>query len=156
MLTLANFSDFFLVCKLHKLGLYIATYFGHGQCFVWEFLALILIEIAKQKTTSFGNFSWSGNDTILACKLYMPIRIKILILSMSEILSNINVDRYQLVSFVKDILSQIYSHCIWSYTFLFFVEIVETFVFWINNKYCYIYIFLYKRQWLSWRRSGKS
>ena len=101
MLTLGNFSDFFLVCKLHKLGLYIATYFGHGQCFVWEFLALIFIEIAKQKTTPFSNFSWSGNDTILACKLYMSIRIKILILSMSEIfgamLMSIGINLYLLL-----------------------------------------------------------
>ena len=38
------FQMFFLVCKLYKLGLYMATYFGHEQCFISEFLVLAFIK----------------------------------------------------------------------------------------------------------------
>ena len=47
---------------------------------------------------------------------------------MSEILDNIYIDRFLLLAFVKYILSQIHSHCIWNCTFwrsrkfLFFEE----------------------------------
>ena len=34
---------FFLVFKLYKSGLYITTYFGHGQCFIWAFSILIFL-----------------------------------------------------------------------------------------------------------------
>ena len=43
------FQMFFLVCKLYKLGLYMATYFGHEQCFISEFLVLEFIK-TKLKT----------------------------------------------------------------------------------------------------------
>ena len=97
---------FFLVCKLQKLGLYITAYSGHGQCFTWEVLVLTFIETARLDTTFFSNFSWSGNDTILVCKLYMSsLSVKTFIL---EVLDNIFIDRFLLVVFVKYILLQIY------------------------------------------------
>ena len=51
---------------------------------------------------------------------------------MSENLDNMHVDWILLVAFVKYILSQIYSHWIWKCTFGYYLEIVETFVFWIK------------------------
>ena len=93
---------FFLVCKLYKLALYITAFFGHGQCFTREFLVLAFIETARLNTTSSCNLSWSGNDTILVCKLYMSnLQVKTLILDMSEILNNIYIDRFLLVAFVN-------------------------------------------------------
>ena len=50
-----------------------------------------------------------------------------------EVLDNIYIDRFQLVAFVKYILSQIYNHCIQNCTFWYFMEIVETFVLWREN-----------------------
>ena len=41
----------FLVCKLYKLGFFIITYFGHGQCFISEFLILAVTETARLNTT---------------------------------------------------------------------------------------------------------
>ena len=82
-------------------------------------------ETARLNTTSFRTFSWSGNETVLACKLCMS----------SLILDNIYIDRFLLVAFVKYILSQIYSHCIQNSTFWYFLEVVETFAF--------IFIFLF-------------
>ena len=32
---------FFLVCNLHKPSLYITTYFGYRQCFIWKFLVSV-------------------------------------------------------------------------------------------------------------------
>ena len=58
---------FYRSVKLCKLGLYITAYFGHGQCFIWEFLVLAFRETARLNTT-FSNFSWSE---ILVCKLSM-------------------------------------------------------------------------------------
>ena len=48
---------------------------------------------------------------------------------MSEVLNNIYIDRFLLVVFVKYILSQIYSYCIWNCTFWYFMEIVENGIF---------------------------
>ena len=50
------FQMFFFVCKLYKFALYITTYFGHGQCFIWEFLVLTFIDTARLNITSFRNF----------------------------------------------------------------------------------------------------
>ena len=105
---------FCLDCKLYKLGLYITTYFGHGQCFILKFLVLAFIETARLSTTSFSNFSWSGNYIFWSvnyicqvCKLKLDLKV----------LDNIFIDRFLLVAFVKYILSQIYSHCIQNCTF---------------------------------------
>ena len=68
---LVNFQMFFLVCKLCGLGFFIKTYFRHRQCFIWEFLVFAFIETARPKAFSCNNFSWSWNDTILFCKLYI-------------------------------------------------------------------------------------
>ena len=88
-----------LVCKLCKLDLYITTYFGHGQSFIWEFWLLAFIENAKLKTAYSRNFSRSENDTILFCKLYMSsVSIKGLIL---KVLHNIYTDRFLLVAFAR-------------------------------------------------------
>ena len=43
--------------------------FGHGQCYIWEFLVLAYTETARPNTTSLNNFYWSGNDTGLVCIL---------------------------------------------------------------------------------------
>ena len=68
---LVNFQMFFLVFKLCGFGFFIKTYFRHGQCFIWEFLVFAFIETARLNTFSCNNFSWSWNDTILFCKLYI-------------------------------------------------------------------------------------
>ena len=65
------FQIFFLVCKLFRLGFFITTYFGPGQCFIWEFLVFAFIETTRLNTTSYSNFSRSWNDTVLVCKLCM-------------------------------------------------------------------------------------
>ena len=101
------FQMFFLVCKLCRLRLFITRYFGHGQYFIWEFLVLAFIETARLNTSS-SNFSWSWNDTILVRKLHISsLLIQILILSKSEILGNIYIDRFLLVAFVKYVSPQI-------------------------------------------------
>ena len=64
---------FFLACKLYKSGLYIITYFEHGQCFIWRFLVFRFLVFTVFKYLKFNlssNFSWSGNVKILVCKLY--------------------------------------------------------------------------------------
>ena len=43
------FSCFVLVCKLYKLGLYITTYFEHGQCFIWGFLVFSFLVFSVYK-----------------------------------------------------------------------------------------------------------
>ena len=117
----------FLVCKLYKSVLYMTTYFWHEESFifVWE------QKLHKFNNTSFSNFSWSANDTILICKLYMPcLWNETLFIDMSEILINTYIDRFLHVAFVKYILSEIYSYCSRNCTFGYFLEIVETVVFW--------------------------
>ena len=72
---LVTFSCFFLVCKLHKSGLYIITYFEHGRCFIWGFLVFIFLvfSVFKYLKLAFSsNISGSGNVKVLVCKLYMP------------------------------------------------------------------------------------
>ena len=96
---MVNFQMFFLAGKLYKSSLYIARYFGHGQCFICEFSVLAFKETARLNSASFRNFCWSGNDTVLVCKLCMSsLEIKTLILD------NIFIDRFLLVAFVKYIL----------------------------------------------------
>ena len=41
---------------MFKSRLYITTYFGHGQCFIGQFLVLTLIETARLNTSSFSNY----------------------------------------------------------------------------------------------------
>ena len=56
-------------------GLYIITYFEHGQCFISGFLvfSLSVFSVFKYlKLTLSSNFSWSGNVEVLICKLYRP------------------------------------------------------------------------------------
>ena len=53
---LVIFQMFFLVCELYKSGRHITTYFGYGQCFIWEILVLAVMETARPKNTSFSNF----------------------------------------------------------------------------------------------------
>ena len=69
------FPMFFLVCKLNKLGIYVTTYFGHAQCFIWVFLVLAFTETARLSNTSFSNFSWLE---ILVCKLCHACKSKLL------------------------------------------------------------------------------
>ena len=108
ILTIKYILRFFLVFKLCSLGFFITTYFGHGKCFIWEFLVFAFIETARRNITSCSNFSWSWNDTIFVCKLYMSsLKIKTLILEMSKFWDNLYVDRFLLVAFVKCILSRI-------------------------------------------------
>ena len=138
----------FLVCKLCKSGFYyITTHFGHGQCFIWDFIVLAFMETTRLNTNYFSNFSSFGNDTILICKLYMSnLYIKTLILDMFQVLGNIYVDRLLLVAFVKYILSQIYSHCFQNCTFWYFLEIVEIFVFWRKRlQSLLIFMFIYPK-----------
>ena len=60
------------------------------------------------------------------------------------ILNNIYSNRFLLVAFVKYILSQINSHCIQNCTFRYFLEIVETFIFWGKYFQCLvIFMFLF-------------
>ena len=69
------FSCFFLVCKLYKSGLYIITYFEHGKYFIWGILvfSFLVFSVFKYLKSIFSSsFSWSGNVTVLVCKLYMP------------------------------------------------------------------------------------
>ena len=68
------FSCFFLTCKLYKSGLYITTYFKHGQCFIWGFLVFFLVfSVFKYlKFTFSSDFSWAGNVKVLVYKSYMP------------------------------------------------------------------------------------
>ena len=40
----------------------ISSYFEHRQCFIWGFLIFSFLV--------FTNFSWSGNISVLVCKLY--------------------------------------------------------------------------------------
>ena len=79
------------------------------------------------KRKHYCSFSWSGNDTVLVCKLYVNSVNKYFYFGEFD---NISIDRFLLVAVVKYILSQIYSHCIQNCTFWYFMEIVETFVFW--------------------------
>ena len=68
-------AGFFLVCKLYKSGLYVVTYFEHGECFIWGFLvsSFLVFSVSNYlKSTFSSNFSWSRNVTVLVCKLYMP------------------------------------------------------------------------------------
>ena len=75
------------VCKLYKSVLFIASYFEHAKCFIWDFLVLAFIETARINTTSSRNFSWSGNDIILVWKLYIQsLQIKTLFFYMSGFL----------------------------------------------------------------------
>ena len=138
---------FFLVCKLCKSGLYITTYFGHRQCFIWDFIVLAFMQPTRLNTNYFSNFSSFGNDTILICKLYMSnLYIKTLILDMFQVLDNIYVDRLLLVAFVKYILSQIYSHCFQNCIFWYFLEIAEIFVFWRKRlQSLLIFMFFYPK-----------
>ena len=109
------FQMFCLDCKLYKLGLYITTYFGHGQCFILKFLVLAFIETARLSTTSFSNFSWSGNYIFWSVNYICQVcKLKLVL----KVLDNVFTDRFLLVAFVKYILSQIYSHCIQDCTFL--------------------------------------
>ena len=118
------FQMFLLVRKFYKFGLFITTYYGHGQCFIWEFLVLAFIETERLNSS---NFYESANDTNLVCKLYISsLLIKTLISDMSEILDNIYIDRFLLLAFVKYILSQIYSHCMRNCSFWYFLAILET------------------------------
>ena len=64
---------------------------------------------------------------------------------MSEILNNINIDRFLLVAFVKYILSQVYIHCIWDCTFWYFMKIVKTVVFWRKIFKIIVYLFFYPK-----------
>ena len=59
---------------------------------------------------------------------------------MRGILDNIYIDRFLLVAFVKYILSQIYSHCIWNCTFWYFLEIVVLLFFKENIFKIFIYL----------------
>ena len=43
---LVTFLAVFSVCKLYKSGLYIITYFGHRQCFIWGFLVLSFLDFS--------------------------------------------------------------------------------------------------------------
>ena len=55
-----------------KLVLYIALYFRHGKCSIWEFLVLAFIKSASLIFIYFfSNFLRYGNDAIVVCKLYM-------------------------------------------------------------------------------------
>ena len=112
LFTPGHFWDVFPgMCKLCKLALYITTYFGHGECYIWEFLVLAFIESARLSTTSFSIFSWSGNDTVLVSKSYMPSLYVKTLLDMSNFLNNIYIDRcLLLLALIKYIWSQICSH----------------------------------------------
>ena len=68
---LVFFHMFFLVGILLKLVLYMTTNLWYGKCFVWDFLVLAFMKTAGLNTTYFSNFSWSGNETVLVCKLYI-------------------------------------------------------------------------------------
>ena len=53
----------------------ISSYFEHGQCFIWGILVFIFLGFSVfdyLKSVFSGNFSCSGNITVLVCKLYMP------------------------------------------------------------------------------------
>ena len=70
--------------KLYKLGLYIITYFGHGQCFIRGFLAFnVLVFSVYKNPKSNHNLVflaifpdpkmlqfWSGISICQVCKLY--------------------------------------------------------------------------------------
>ena len=99
----------FLVWKLYKLCLYLTTYFGHGQCFVWEFLILAFVECASLTTASFGNFSWFGNDKFWSANYICQI-CKSKLFRHARILDKIYIGSVLLVSFAKYVLLQIYSH----------------------------------------------
>ena len=138
------FQMIFLVCKLYKLGFYITLYFGHIQCFIWEFLLLAFMKTERLSTTSFSIFSLSGIDMNFVCKLYMSsLYIKILILDIFEILDNIYVDRFLLSAFAKYILSQIYGHCILNCTFWYFLEIVKILFF--EENIFKVFLFFYPK-----------
>ena len=48
---------------------------------------------------------------------------------MSEISENTYIDKVLLVGFVKYILSQIYNHCIWNFTFRYFPRLWKLLLF---------------------------
>ena len=109
---------FFLVCKLYKLDFYITTYLGDGQCFIWVF-SIGIHRKCKTKHYLFILF-------FQIWKWYKSVNKKFIL----KVLDNIYIDTFQLVAFAKYILSQIYNHCIQNCSFWYFMEIVETFVFW--------------------------
>ena len=75
---------------------------------------MAFIETARLSTTSFSNFSWSGNYVFWSVNYICQIcKLKLVL----KVLDNIVIDRFLLLAFVKYILSQIYSHCIQSCTF---------------------------------------
>ena len=98
----------FLVWKLYKLWFYLTTYFGHGQCFVWEFLILAFVECASLTTASFGNFSWFGNDKFWSANYICQI-CKSKLFRHARILNKIYFGSVLLVSFAKYVSLQIYS-----------------------------------------------
>ena len=128
-------------CEIAELCFKKVSYFGHGQCFIWEFPALAFIETARLNITSFRILSWSGNDTVLVCKLSMWTPwIKTLILD------NIYIDSLLLVAFAKYILSQIYSHFIQNGTFQYFWRLWKLLFFEKNiiEILLYFYLFIQK------------
>ena len=75
---------------------------------------MAFIETARLSTTSFSNFSWSGNYVFWSVNYICQVcKLKLVL----KVLDNIVIDRFLLLAFVKYILSQISSHCIQSCTF---------------------------------------
>ena len=68
-------AAFFWSAKCTDLACISAHILNMGSCFIWgcsvlSFLVFSLFKYCKFVFSS--NFSWSGNVTVLACKLYMP------------------------------------------------------------------------------------
>ena len=89
----------------------------------------------------YRNFSWSGNDIVLVCKLRVSDQWIIHFTSnMSGILANIYISVFLLESesvlllaFVKKTLSQLCTYFTWKCNFSYFLQTVESLVF---NKKC--------------------
>ena len=126
------------------MGLYITTYFGYGQCFISEFIVLAFIETARLDTTSFSNFSWSGNEVFWSVNYIRQVcKLKLVL----KVLDNVFLDRFLLVAFVKYILWQICSHCIQNCTFLILCRECGNFCSLkkIFSESSYIYVLFYPK-----------
>ena len=101
------FQMFFLAWKLYKSSLYITRYFGHRQCFIWEFTVLALKDTARLNSTSFRHFYWSGNDTVLALSYVCQVcKLKFLFWTIFLLICSyliIPIDSFSFKYFITDI-----------------------------------------------------
>ena len=115
----------------------ISSYFEHRQCFIWGFLIFSFLV--------FTNFSWSGNVSVLVCKLYFYFGH---VQNLGQYLC-LSVFRKQwkcpTFCFFKYIL---YRHFTQNGIFLYFLEAKILVLWWkvIQNLLIFVYLFCPKKQ----------